>query len=119
MPDPLPSDVVAKLRTDPTAALAAALILASSCPDVVSWALRTFTAESSEPKASVPDGFVTLPSREREASAPRESSGCCDCGPPGGQRVSAKRTVRLGRDEVALDVEGVVNGGVRGKKFLG
>ena len=32
---------------------------------------------------------------------------------------SAKRTVRLGGGEMALDVEGVVDGGVCGKKFLG
>jgi hypothetical protein len=35
------------------AALAASLILAASFPDIVSWALRTFTAECSEPKASI------------------------------------------------------------------
>jgi hypothetical protein len=42
MPDPLPSDVVARLKSDPTAALAAALILAGSFPDLVSWAVRVF-----------------------------------------------------------------------------
>ena len=40
MSDPLPSDVVARLKSDPTAALAAALILAGSFPDLVSWALK-------------------------------------------------------------------------------
>ena len=40
MPDPLPSDIVARLKSDPTAALAAALILAGSFPDLVSWAVR-------------------------------------------------------------------------------
>ena len=55
MPDPLPSDIVARLRSDSTAALAASLILAGSFPDIVSWALRTFNAESSEPKASIPE----------------------------------------------------------------
>ena len=54
MPDPLPSDIVARLRSDSTAALAASLILAGSFPDIVSWALRAFTAKDSEPKASVP-----------------------------------------------------------------
>jgi hypothetical protein len=42
MPDPLPSDVVARLKSDPTAALAAALILAGSFPDLVSWAMKAF-----------------------------------------------------------------------------
>ena len=53
MPDPLPSDIVARLRSDSTAALAASLILAGSFPDVVSWALRAFS-KSGEPKASIP-----------------------------------------------------------------
>jgi hypothetical protein len=43
MPDPLSSDVVARLKSDPTAALAAALILAGSFPDLVSWAVRLFS----------------------------------------------------------------------------
>ena len=42
MPDPLSSNVVTQLRSDPTAALAAALILAGSFPDLVSWAMRAF-----------------------------------------------------------------------------
>jgi hypothetical protein len=50
---PLPSDIVTRLRSDSTAALAASLILAGSFPDIVSWALRAF-AKSGEPKASVP-----------------------------------------------------------------
>jgi hypothetical protein len=54
MPDPLPSDVVARLRSDSTAALAASLILAGSFPDIVSWALRVFSVKDSEPKARVP-----------------------------------------------------------------
>ena len=54
MPDPLPSDIVARLRSDSTAALAASLILAGSFPDIVSWALRAFSSKSDEPKASVP-----------------------------------------------------------------
>ena len=53
MPDPLPSDIVARLRSDSTAALAASLILAGSFPDIVSWALRAFS-KSSDPKAHVP-----------------------------------------------------------------
>jgi hypothetical protein len=54
MPDPLPSDIVARLRSDSTAALAASLILAGSFPDIVSWALRAFSSKSDEPKASMP-----------------------------------------------------------------
>ena len=54
MPDPLPSDVVARLRSDSTAALAASLILAGSFPNIVSWALSAFRVKDSEPKASVP-----------------------------------------------------------------
>ena len=57
-------------------------------------------------------GFVTLPCREREVSAPQELSGRCDCSPPRCHRDTAKRAVRLGGDEMALDVEGVVDGGV-------
>jgi hypothetical protein len=53
MPDPLPSDIVARLRSDSTAALAASLILAGSFPEIVSWALRAFSSKSDEPKANV------------------------------------------------------------------
>ena len=42
------------------------------------------------------NGFVTLPCREREVSAPQELSGRCDCGPPRGHRSSAKHAVSLG-----------------------
>ena len=52
MPDPLPSDIVARLRSNSTAALAASLILAGSFPDIVSWALKAFS-KSDEP-ANVP-----------------------------------------------------------------
>jgi hypothetical protein len=53
MPDPLPSDIVTRLGSDSTAALAASLILAGSFPDIVSWALKAFSIKDSEPKASV------------------------------------------------------------------
>jgi hypothetical protein len=53
MPDPLPSDVVTRLRSDSTAALAASLILAGSFPDIVSWALRAFS-KSGEQKPNLP-----------------------------------------------------------------
>jgi hypothetical protein len=56
MPDPLPSDIVARLRSDSTAALAASLILAGSFPHIVSWALRAFSGKNSEPNVSVPAG---------------------------------------------------------------
>jgi hypothetical protein len=55
MPDPLPSDVVAKLRTDPTAALAAALILAGAFPDLVSWAMRAFETPASAGASATPN----------------------------------------------------------------
>jgi hypothetical protein len=67
MPDPLPSDIVARPRSDSTAALAASLILAGSFPDIVSWALRAFS-KSNEPKASVPaDG----PDKSRHTLRPQ------------------------------------------------
>ena len=62
------------------------------------------------PGRSCRRGSVTLPCEEREASASQELSGRCDCGPPGGHRRSAKRAVRLGGGEMALDVEGIVDG---------
>jgi hypothetical protein len=54
MPDPLPSDIVTRLRSDSTVALAASLILAGSFPDIVSWALKAFSGKDSGPKLSVP-----------------------------------------------------------------
>ena len=54
MSDPLPSDIVARLRSDSTAALAASLILAGSFPDIVSWALSAFSVKDRGPKVSVP-----------------------------------------------------------------
>ncbi len=70
-------------------------------------------------KESQLEGIVTLPWWERKVSVPQHLSGRCDCSPPRGQRLSAKHAVGGGGDEVALSVEGVVDGGVRGKKFLG
>jgi hypothetical protein len=52
MPDPLPSDIVARLKSDPTAALAAALILAGSFPDLVSWSVRVFDPRDRKAGAS-------------------------------------------------------------------
>ena len=58
-----------------------------------------------------PKGFVKLPVR-RARSVSASWSGRCDRSPPRGHRDTAKRAVRLGGDEMALDVEGVVDGGV-------
>jgi hypothetical protein len=44
---PLPDDVIVRLRSDPTAALAAALIVAGAFPDTISWAARTICGSSS------------------------------------------------------------------------
>jgi hypothetical protein len=56
MRDPLSADTVTQLRSDPTAALAASLILASEFPDIVSWAMRALggrdCAKATEPKAN-------------------------------------------------------------------
>jgi hypothetical protein len=57
-------------------------------------------------------GAVTLRYDESEVSAPRELSGRCDRGLPRAHGSSAKHAVRLGRSQMALDVEGVVNGGM-------
>jgi hypothetical protein len=53
-------------------------------------------------------GVITLPA-ERAVSAPQELSGRCDRGAPRVHRRGAKRAVRLGRSEMALDVKGVVD----------
>src|SRR5271170_5338658 len=78
----------------------------------------TSTAASKPGPARSTEGFVTLPCGEREVSAPQELLGRCDCGPPRLHRRGAQRAVRLGRGEMALDVKGVVDGGVGGEKFL-
>jgi hypothetical protein len=49
MPDPLASDVVTRLKSDPTAALAAALILAGAFPALVSWAMRAVGGKDGKP----------------------------------------------------------------------
>jgi hypothetical protein len=69
MPDPLPSDIVARLRSDSTAALAASLILAGSFPDIVSWALRAFS-KSGELKPSIPtDSGTNRPAPKSKPAA--------------------------------------------------
>jgi hypothetical protein len=67
MPNPLPSDIVARLRSDSTAALAASLILAGSFPDIVSWALGAFS-NTDKPKVS---GTATGDSKSKPASRPQ------------------------------------------------
>ena len=89
------------------------MMSANTCPGPMegSWSVSPTTSSAA--------GFVTLPCREREVSAPQELSGRRDSRPPRGHRDTAKRAVRLGGDEMALDVEGIVDGGVCGEKFLG
>ena len=53
-------------------------------------------AKAGEAIAKSYEGFVTLPCREREVSAPQELSGRRDRRPPRGHRRSAKHAVRLG-----------------------
>jgi hypothetical protein len=97
MPDPLPSDIVARLRSDSTAALAASLILAGSFPDIVSWALRAFSVSDCEPKVRVPaDGDA----KSRQAPRPRPAAKSDQallavmCANPG---ASLADLIRLGR----------------------
>jgi hypothetical protein len=68
MPDPLPSDIVTRPRSDSTTALAASLILAGSFPDIVSWALRAFSVKDSGPKASIPED---VDSKSKHAPRPQ------------------------------------------------
>jgi len=64
-------------------------------------------------------GVVTLPCRDVRGRRPQELSGRRNCGPSRGQRLSAKHAVGGGADEVALGVEGVVDGGVVWKEISG
>ena len=63
-------------------------------------------------------GVVTLSKRRREAGLLCGTSSGLDDLAPRAHRRGTKRAVRLGRGEMALDVKGVVDGGVRGEKFL-
>jgi len=54
MPDPLPSDVVDRLKSDPTAALAAALIVAQAFPSLAAWATRSFGARVGSTRGEAP-----------------------------------------------------------------
>ena len=61
-----------------------------------------------EPEAGAHDparGFVTLPCRERDASAPQEFSRRGGGLAPRVHRRSAKHAMRLGSSEMALDVK--------------
>jgi hypothetical protein len=96
MPDPLPSDIVARLRSDSTAALAASLILAGSFPDIVSWALRAFS-KSSDPKAHAPEhgeGKSRQASRRQPAVKSDQALLAVMRGNPG---ASLADLIRLGR----------------------
>jgi hypothetical protein len=80
MPDPLPSDIVARLKSDPTAALAAALILAGSFPDLVLWAVRALSGQSDasncelKPRASPRATGQRRARRAKGRHAPREAA---------------------------------------------
>ena len=82
MSDPLPSDVVARLKSDPTAALAAALILAGSFPDLVLWAMRVFGGQdgaNASPTANGGNGVAKSHGAKKGARAkgrqnPREAA---------------------------------------------
>jgi hypothetical protein len=82
MPDPLPSDIVARLKSDSTAALAAALILAGSFPDLVSWAMEAFGKEDAKANgASGSNGVAKRHGARKDARpqargqhAPRETA---------------------------------------------
>jgi hypothetical protein len=75
MPDPLSSDVVARLKSDPTAALAAALILAGAFPDLVAWAVRVFSgkggAANGSPKANSGGGSHGAAKSDRASEGAR------------------------------------------------
>jgi hypothetical protein len=66
-----------------------------------------------------PRGLVTLSNEERDKVAAREFSGRRNGRVPRVHRRSAKTAVRSGRCEMALDIENVVDGGMRRKEFLG
>src|SRR5208337_4002848 len=115
---------VEALQPKATGRRAGSWVLPREAEEVIERAIREVYLKPTRPTLShlvsnIHEGVVTLPCGEREASAPQELSGHCDCSPPRGHRRSAKRAVRLGGDEMALDVEGIVDGGVCGKKFLG
>jgi hypothetical protein len=64
-------------------------------------------------------GLVTLSNEERDKIAAREFSGGRNGRVPRVHRRSAKTSVRSGGCEMALDIENVVDGGMRRKEFLG
>jgi hypothetical protein len=82
--------------------------------DLAGFALKLLLFESVDEF----DGVVTLSCSEREVSAPQGLLGGPDRRSPRAHRRSAKHAVRLGGSKMALDVESVVDAGVRGEKFL-
>jgi hypothetical protein len=75
MSDPLPSDVVVRLKSDPTAALAAALILAGSFPDLVSWVRAFGGSRPSPPTLPKANGKPPTPARANGAGGPVVANG--------------------------------------------
>jgi hypothetical protein len=89
--------MIARLRSDSTAALAASLILAGSFPDIVSWALRAFSNKNDEPEANVPahgDGKSRRAPRPQPAVKSDQSLLAVMHGNPG---ASLADLIRLGR----------------------
>ena len=58
--EPLPDDIVARLRSDRTAALAAAVIVAGAFPGIVSWAARVFCVSSNAGGNPAARGLLSL-----------------------------------------------------------
>ena len=115
MPDPLPSDIVASLRSDSTAALAASLILAGSFPDIVSWALRAFGAKDSEPKASVPadgDRKSRPPPKRRSAAKSDQALLAVMRANPGASLADLIRLVRRPRTSTVLSLKRLEEAGL-------
>jgi hypothetical protein len=63
-------------------------------------------------------GLVTLSNQVREKPALPKVSSCRGCLAPRAHRHGAKRAMRLSRGQMALDVEGVVDGGMDREESL-
>jgi hypothetical protein len=115
VPDPLPSDVVARLRSDSTAALAASLILAGSFPDIVSWALRAFSSKSDEPEANVfaaGDGKSRPRPRRRPAVKSDQALLAVMRANPGASRADLIRLGRRPRTSTVLSLKRLEEAGL-------
>jgi hypothetical protein len=103
---PLPDDVVVRLRSDPSAAVAAALIVAGAFPDIASWAARTIYRSSNL-------------ARESKSGANRDGRAGTDQsngeGGDGGDRSSGGGGDETDRLDVATDKLGGSSGGCRRK----